>query len=147
VKFEIPFEMVVVFATNLDPVELADEAFLRRIQNKIYVEPVSSLVFDKIFRRLVAERELPCEPNSAGYLRKRCRDLGKGELRACFPADILEILSSISLYEGVPVEIHKNNLKRATSVYFTKTMTLAKSSSSNPEMEVNDQEENAPLMT
>ena len=126
VKFEIPFEMVVVFATNLDPVELADEAFLRRIQNKIYVEPVDSAVFDKIFRRLVTERELACEPDCAEYLRTLCRDSGNGELRACFPADILNILTSISLYEGVPVKINKDNLKRATSMYFTRTMTFAK---------------------
>ena len=132
VKFEIPFEMVVVFATNLDPVELADEAFLRRIQNKIYVEPVDSAVFDRIFRRLVDERELACEPDCAEYLRTLCRDSGNGELRACFPADILNILTSISLYEGVAVEINKNNLKRATSMYFTRTMTFAKRQDNTP---------------
>jgi predicted ATPase with chaperone activity len=48
VKFQIPFEMIVVFATNLDPTELADEAFLRRIQNKVYVEPVNAQVFEEI---------------------------------------------------------------------------------------------------
>ena len=46
VKFQIPFEVMVVFSTNLDPSDLADEAFLRHIQNKIYVEAVSSEVFD-----------------------------------------------------------------------------------------------------
>ena len=60
-KFNIPFEMIVVFSTNLDPNDLADEAFLRRIQNKIYVEAVNDEVFDKIFQRLVSERNLPCE--------------------------------------------------------------------------------------
>jgi hypothetical protein len=73
VKFQIPFEMIVVFSTNLEPSDLADEAFLRRIQNKIYVEPVDSVVFDKIFNRLVKERNITCEPDSAAFLRKLCQ--------------------------------------------------------------------------
>jgi hypothetical protein len=117
VKFEIPFEMIVVFATNLDPIELADEAFLRRIQNKIYVEPVGSKVFDEIFRRLVTEKELPCEPGSAEYLRKLCGNSGNGDLRACYPSDILDILAS-----------------RAASLYFTRTLTIAQSSSGTSEV-------------
>jgi MoxR-like ATPase len=122
VKFEIPFEMIVVFATNLNPNDLADEAFLRRIQNKIYVEPINSQVFDKIFYRLVAERDLPCRANSAEFLRRLClRFNGKG-LRACYPIDILNILKSISTYEDVPVEVNKGNLKRAADIYFTKTL-------------------------
>jgi Predicted ATPase with chaperone activity len=52
VKFQIPFEVMVVFATNLDPNDLADEAFLRRIHNKIFIEPVLQQTFDEIFRRV-----------------------------------------------------------------------------------------------
>ena len=129
VKFQIPFEMIVVFATNLDPMELADEAFLRRIKNKIYVEPVDSQVFDEIFRRLVSERELPCEPESAEYLRKLCSKLSNGDLRACYPADILDILASIGIYDGVKVKVSKGSLKKAASLYFTKTLTISHPSS------------------
>jgi hypothetical protein len=124
VKFQIPFELIVVFATNLDPGELADEAFLRRIQNKIYVGPVSSSIFGEIFNRLVAQRSLPCEPGSAEFLRTLCLQLGGKELRACYPADILKILVSISTYEERPAEVTKANLKRAAAMYFTKTMTI-----------------------
>ena len=123
-KFEIPFELLVVFATNLDPHELADEAFLRRIQNKIYVGPVSSPVFEEIFDRLVAERNLSCEPGSAEFLRALCLQLGGRELRACYPADILNILALISTYEEVPATVNKANLKRAAAMYFTKTMAI-----------------------
>src|SRR6185369_3412652 len=52
-KFQVPFEMMVVFSTNLDPYDLADEAFLRRIQTKVLVESVSDEVFDQIFQRVV----------------------------------------------------------------------------------------------
>ena len=120
VKFQIPFEMIVLFSTNLDPNDLADPAFLRRIQNKIYVEPVNSEVFDKIFYRLVEEKNLTCEPNSAAFLRELCRSLGTGDLQACIPADILEIVTSIDRYEGRPFELSKENLRRAAMLYFTK---------------------------
>jgi predicted ATPase with chaperone activity len=49
-KFQVPFELMVVFSTNLDPCDLADEAFLRRIQTKVLVEDVSAEVFDQIMR-------------------------------------------------------------------------------------------------
>src|SRR5690242_4750905 len=62
VKFQIPFELMVVFATNLDPNDLADEAFLRRIQNKIFVDVVAPDTFDEIFRRVITERNLPSDP-------------------------------------------------------------------------------------
>ena len=119
-KFEIPFEMQVVFSTNLDPNDLADEAFLRRIQNKIYVEAVGAEVFDKIFERVVHDRGLPYEPGSPELLRKLCLHLGPKELRACYPSDIVDIIVSIGSYENESVEINKENLKRAAKLYFTR---------------------------
>jgi hypothetical protein len=87
VKFQIPFEMLVVFSTNLEPKELAEEAF-------------------------------------AEVLRRLCIDLGGKELRACYPADILNILISICRYHELPVEISRANLEKAATLYFTKTMTM-----------------------
>jgi MoxR-like ATPase len=123
-KFQIPFEMTVVFATNLDPADLADEAFLRRIPNKIYVDPVDNETFDKIFDRVLAERKLPSEPDSAENLRKLCVQLGGKELRACHPRDILDILVSISTYEAQSPNINTDNLKRAAMLYFAKTKKI-----------------------
>jgi hypothetical protein len=128
VKFQIPFEMIVVFSTNLDPNELADEAFLRRIQNKIYVEAVDASVFDEIFQRILAEHRIPAEPDSAEFLRKLCLHLGPKDLRACYPGDIINISIAISGYEVMPLEINKTNLKRAVTLYFTMTMAGAKNS-------------------
>ena len=119
-KFNIPFEMIVVFSTNLDPNDLADEAFLRRIQNKIYVEAVVAQVFDKIFERVVSESGLPCEAGSGEILRKLCLHLGPRELRACYPKDIIDIIVSIGSYEAQSIEINRESLKRATKLYFTK---------------------------
>jgi hypothetical protein len=121
VKFQIPFELMVVFSTNLDPSDLADEAFLRRIQNKIMIEPVSGEVFDMIFQRVIMSRNLPCDYDSAEYLRKLCLSNGRTELRACYPLDIVNIITSISSYENRSIEITKQDIARAVDLYFAKT--------------------------
>ena len=121
VKFQVPFETMVVFATNLDPRELADEAFLRRLQNKVYVEAIEPQLFDEIFRRVASARNLPYEPDTAEYLRKLCYREGSMELRACYPADICSILAAIANYEGRPVRVSKEDLERAVALYFAQT--------------------------
>jgi hypothetical protein len=121
VKFQIPFELMVVFSTNLEPSDLADEAFLRRIHNKIYVEAVDALSFDQIFTRVVQGRGLQAEPDSAEYLRKLCLREGRTELRACYPTDICEILHSIGRYEGRGAIMSKSEMERAAALYFAKS--------------------------
>jgi predicted ATPase with chaperone activity len=121
VKFQIPFELMVVFSTNLDPADLADEAFLRRIHNKIYVEAVDERSFDQIFTRVVASRGISTEPDSAEFLRKLCLREGRTELRACYPGDICNILASIGRYEGRAPVMTKSELERATALYFAKS--------------------------
>jgi len=121
IKFQIPFELMVVFSTNLEPSDLADEAFLRRIHNKIYVEAVDANAFDQIFSRVVQSRNIQAEPDSSEYLRKLCLRDGRAELRACYPADICNILLSIGRYEGRPPQMTKPELERATALYFART--------------------------
>ncbi len=120
VKFQIPFELMVVFSTNLEPSDLADEAFLRRIHNKIYVEAVDPASFDQIFVRVVQARGLQSEPDSAEYLRKLCLREGRTELRACYPSDICNILHSIGRYEGRAPIMTKAEMERAAALYFAK---------------------------
>jgi hypothetical protein len=120
VKFQIPFELMVVFSTNLDPSDLADEAFLRRIHNKIYVDAVDAAAFDQIFARVTAGKRIPTEPDSAAYLRSLCQRDGRTELRACYPNDICNILASIGRYENRPARINRADLERATALYFAK---------------------------
>jgi hypothetical protein len=121
VKFQIPFDLMVVFATNLDPGELSDEAFLRRIRNKVYVEPIDDSSFDEIVRRLLAERKLSCDRETLEHLRSLCRSHSStNELRACYPSDLLDILTSISAYEERPIEITKDSLEWAAAIYFSR---------------------------
>ncbi|MDX1979136.1 MAG: AAA family ATPase [Bryobacteraceae bacterium] len=120
VKFQIPFELMVVFSTNLDPSDLADEAFLRRIHNKILVEAVDQQSFDQIFSRVAAAKNLPIESDTAEFLRRLCLREGRTELRACYPSDILNIIISIGRYENRPPRVTKGDLERATALYFAK---------------------------
>src|SRR6202451_3257801 len=120
VKFQIPVQLLVVFSTNLEPSDLADEAFLRRIHNKIFVDAVDDRAFDQIFHRVITKFSIPCEPDSAEYLRKLCLREGRTELRARSPGDICNILISIGKYEGRPPYMSKSELERASALYFAK---------------------------
>lgn len=121
VKFMIPFETMVVFSTNLEPSDLADEAFLRRIQNKILIEPVQGWAFDQIFQRVARAKGFHADPDSSEYLRGLCLREGRTELRACYPADIMNIMLSIARYEGRPPMMSKADLERASNLYFAKS--------------------------
>ncbi|MFN7925591.1 MAG: AAA family ATPase [Bryobacteraceae bacterium] len=125
VKFQIPFELMVVFSTNLDPQDLADDAFLRRIHNKILIEPVDAGSFDQIFHRVVSAKRIPTEPDSSAYLRHLCLAEGRKELRACYPLDICNILISISEYERRAPRMTQEDLDRATGLYFAKSQDFA----------------------
>ncbi len=121
-KFKTPFELMVVFSTNLNPRDLADEAFLRRIQTKVLVADVDADVFDQIFERVVATYQVPCEHGCGDYLRERCLEAGAKVLRACYPMDIYKLVKAISEYEGRQVRITRANIDRAVGLYFTKTV-------------------------
>jgi len=121
-KFRTPFELMVVFSTNLNPRDLADEAFLRRIQTKVLVADVDESVFDQIFDRVVATYQVPCEPGCGDYLRQRCLEAGARILRACYPMDIYKLVKAISEYEGRAVRMTRANIDRAVGLYFTKVV-------------------------
>jgi predicted ATPase with chaperone activity len=120
-KFQVPFELMVVFSSNLDPHELADEAFLRRIQTKVLVENINAEVFDEIFRRVMQVYQVPTEPGCAEYMRGRCEEYTAAVLRACYPRDIYRLVKAISEYEGRPVRMTKVNIDRAVALYFAKS--------------------------
>ena len=118
-KLCIPFEVMVVFATNLDPSELADEAFLRRIHNKIYIEPVSAECFQEILARVLEQRRLSCDAPTAAYLAELCLERGEA-LKACYPADLCDILIWRSDYEGRAPQVTPAELNAAADLYFTR---------------------------
>jgi len=119
-KFRVPFEMMVVFSTNLDPNDLADEAFLRRIQSKVLVEAVTPDLFDQIFARVMQTHHVPFETTAAECLRDCCLKAGVQCLRACYPMDIYKLVKAISEYEGRPIRMTRANIERAVTLYFAR---------------------------
>jgi hypothetical protein len=116
-KFDIPFELQIVFSTNLAPHELADEAFLRRIPNKILLDAVDSDAFDKIFRMSAAGTGMTLEPGSEALLRELCLRHSP-DLRPCFPRDICNAIRAIAIYEHRPPVVTRLDLHRAVAGYF-----------------------------
>ena len=119
-KFEIPFELMLVFSTNLDPSHLADEAFLRRLPNKVYIGPVTPDAFDEIFRREAAISSLECSPDMAREVRELCRGAGQRMLRACVPADLCSMVASMRRFEGTDGRTPLEYFSRAVALYFAK---------------------------
>ena len=118
VQFAIPFEMVVVFSTNLDPADLGDEAFFRRIANKVFIGPVSDEVFDWVMARVTQAMGIDVETGLAAYARRLCREMGSGDLRPCYPRDLCRLLKSVCQYEGTALAMTRENLERAARLYF-----------------------------
>jgi len=119
-KFAIPFEVFVVFSTNLDPAELADEAFLRRIPNKILVDSLSGNLFDDVVGKRLTSSGWGSESGAAEHLRNVCQERG-GALRGCYPRDLFQIVESIAEFEERTPELTKTDVDRAAELYFGKT--------------------------
>ena len=117
-KIEIPFELVVVFATNINPETLADEAFLRRLQTKIRIDTVSEEQFHEIFRRVCSRLELQYEAEIVTQLIHLIRTRLKQPLRACYPRDIVNQVCWAAKYEGKPPTFETESVMRAVEGYF-----------------------------
>lgn len=115
---EIPFEMLVVFASNVDPNQLMDAAFLRRIQTKIKIGAVTDDQFREIFRRVCIEHDVACDPGIADVLIGHIRNVMKQELRACYPRDIVSQVCWAARYEDKKPHMNPEALLRAIEAYF-----------------------------
>ena len=117
-KFQVPFDVLIVFATNLDPASLADEAFLRRIPYKIGIGDPSVEEYTRIFEMNCRRRGMPFHPVMAAYL-LRCHYNPNGRpLRACHPRDLLDQVTALCRYRGVEPTITRELLDRACASYF-----------------------------
>jgi predicted ATPase with chaperone activity len=115
---QVPFELVVVFATNLDPSDLADAAFLRRIQTKIKVDAVSPQQFHEIFRRVCSDLGLTCDPQVVDASIDIIRNKLKEPLRACHPRDIVNQILWAANYEEREPRLDREALLEAVDAYF-----------------------------
>ncbi len=116
-QLEIPFDLFVAFATNLDPRSLADEAFLRRIQTKIKVDFVPPGQFHEIFRRVCDEYHLVYDAGVVDGVLSLLAALQQ-PLRACFPRDIVQHICWAARYQGKEAHLDGPAVRQACRNYF-----------------------------
>jgi hypothetical protein len=117
-KFQVPFDVLTVFATNLDPMSLADEAFLRRIPYKIHVEDPTIEQFTKILEMNCRRRDIKFHPVMAAYLQRRHYLPTNRPLRACQPRDLIDQVTALCRYRGEEPQLNRENLDAACEAYF-----------------------------
>jgi MoxR-like ATPase len=117
---EVPFEMLVVFASNLEPEDLVDPSFLRRIQTKIKLGAVTDEQFCEIFRRAASEKKVPFDPGIPRDLIDFIKLTLGQELRSCYPRDILNQVCWAARYEERKPYLDVPALIQAVDAYFPK---------------------------
>lgn len=117
-KIDVPFDALIVFSTNLDPKELADEAFLRRIRYKIRIADPTWDEFREIFRREAAKRSIPFTESGLRHLIMEYYVKVKRTPRGVHPRDILDELVDIAHFHGVPPTLSKELIDLACQAYF-----------------------------
>ena len=117
-KFEMPFDVLIVFATNLNPESLADEAFLRRIPYKIYAKNPTVEEFTKIFALNCKRQNVSFDPVIIEYLQRRYYEPRGLDMRACHPRDLVAQVVDMCRYQNVPPHITRELLDHACRNYF-----------------------------
>jgi SpoVK/Ycf46/Vps4 family AAA+-type ATPase len=117
-KIEIPFELFVVFATNMDPSQLVDIAFLRRIQTKVKVDVASDEHFREIFRRVCQDAGIHYDSALVDELMDILKNQLKEPLRPCYPRDLVNQICWAARYANETPKLDRQSLIRAVNAYF-----------------------------
>jgi hypothetical protein len=117
-KFEIPFNVFIIFATNLKPESLADEAFLRRIPYKIRAKNPTLDEYTRIFELNCRRRGLAFDPVMVEYLQRKYYQARKLQMRACHPRDLVEHVIDMCRYNQREPVITRELLDAACGSYF-----------------------------
>lgn len=117
-KFTIPFDMVLVFSSNLQPAQLEDAAFLRRLGHKIAVEALQPNEYARVFERACEAEGVAHDPAALQRLLRRYHGVLGRPLLACYPRDLLHLIASRARYLGVPATLSPELLDWAWHAYF-----------------------------
>ena len=117
-KVEVPFDVLIVFSTNLPPKDLVDEAFLRRLRHKIEIGDPSYEEYREIFRRVAHDKKVEYSDQGLAYLLQEWYIKRNRKLRASHPRDLCDQLIDISGYLSVPPTMSREMLDRAATAYF-----------------------------
>jgi energy-coupling factor transporter ATP-binding protein EcfA2 len=117
-KVEVPFDVLVVFSTNLPPRDLVDEAFLRRLRHKIEVGDPTYDAYRRIFKSVAGDKGVIYTDKGLAYLLQEWYIKRNRKLRASHPRDICDQILDISRYINVEPEMTKEMIDRAAEAYF-----------------------------
>jgi len=120
-KFQIPFDTLLFFSTNLPPSEVADEAFLRRIGYKIYVGELSVKDYRRVFVDVCREYRVPFDEVGFKHLLDVYHHRYERPLFACYPRDLVSQVADFAAYHGVAPRLDPESVQRAWHNYFGTT--------------------------
>lgn len=117
-KFTIPFDMVLVFSSNLRPAQLEDAAFLRRLGHKIAIEPLLPNEYAQVFERACQAEGIAHDQHALQRLLRNYHAVWGRPLLACYPRDLMHLIASRARYLGTPAELSPDLLDWAWHAYF-----------------------------
>ena len=118
-KIQVPFNQLVIFSTNLEPKDLVDDAFLRRIPDKIEVENPPEADFRQLFEIMCKVTKVPYNPGAIDYLIKTHYEPINRPMRMCQPRDLLLQVRNYCLYNDIEVELKNEYFDFACDNYFS----------------------------
>lgn len=117
-KIEVPFDQLLIFSTNLDPHQLADEAFLRRIKFKIEVRNPDEHQYRQVWQLVCNSRRIPYDEQGVNYLIDKWYRPFQRPFRMCHPRDLLEQMIAIAKYNMERVNFSPDLIDAACATYF-----------------------------
>jgi hypothetical protein len=117
-KICVPFEQITLFSTNLEPEQLVDEAFMRRVPFKIHIGSPSLGEFIELFRRVCESSEIPWNMEEIERLVELHYRRANRPFRRCHPRDLIHQIECLCAYKGEPLELRNDNIDKAVKNYF-----------------------------
>jgi hypothetical protein len=115
-KFQVPFEQLIIFSTNLDPKALVDDAFLRRIRHKVGITAPQRDVYERIFASNCKRLGMNYDSSAVDFLYERYYTRGRTP-RASDCRDLLETVQSICRYRRQPVHLTRDLIAEAAASF------------------------------
>ena len=137
-RFSVPFDLVLVFSTNLNPTDLADEAFLRRIGFKIRFDPLNVDEYHSIWKEQCAKDGIVCPPGVFDFVVDELHRRNSTPLLPCHPRDLLGMATDYLDYNGKPRMLSNESMSWAWDNYFVSLRQPSDPTTIEPQVNLND---------